>query len=240
MNETTETMPRDGRHVRLMDVLVLLVVLVVGGGVVAWLTIGDSSGPSTHVGPEGVLVYNVPTLASANTTVSGKTIDGISCSKLGKETVKYHVHVHVEIYVDGKMMRLPAGIGITSPRIAEKYATGTFYDVGGYDCLYWLHTHVADGIIHVEAPAKQTFTLGEFFDIWNQPLAPNQVGPAKGRIVVFENGKEITGNLRSTPLLAQGEIQIDVGTPVIPFHPFSFKVTGGCGQGTLSCSTPTT
>lgn len=237
MSETLEAAPRARRRTLLV---VVLIVVLAGGGVAAWLTSGATSGPSSRVGPEGVLVYNVPTLASANTTVTGKTIDGISCRKIANETVKYHVHVHVEIYVDGTMMRLPAGIGITTPRIDEKYATGSFYDVGGYDCLYWLHTHVADGIIHVEAPAKQSFTLGEFFDIWNQPLGPNQVGPAKGRVVVFENGKELTGDPRSTPLLAQGEIQIDVGTPVVPFHPFSFKVTGGCGQGTLSCSTPTT
>jgi hypothetical protein len=216
--------------------VVVLIVVVVGGALVAWLTIGSPSGPSSHVGPEGVIIYDVPTLAPANTTVTGTTVDGISCRKEAKETVKYHVHVHVEIYVDGKMMRLPAGIGITNPQLAEKYATGTFYDVGGYDCLYWLHTHVDDGIIHVESPAKQAFTLGEFFDIWNQPLGPNQVGAAKGSVVVFENGKKLTGDPRSTPLLAQGEIQIDVGTPVVPFRPFIFKVKGGCGQGTLSCS----
>jgi hypothetical protein len=235
MSETLEATPWARRPALLV---VALIVVVVGAGIVAWLTIGSASGPSSHVGPEGVLVFDVPTLAPANTTVAGKTIDGISCRKQANETVKYHVHVHVEIFVDGTMMRLPAGIGITNPQITEKYATGTFYDVGGFDCLYWLHTHVADGIIHVESPAKQAFTLGEFFDIWNQPLGRNQVGPAKGSVVVFENGKELTGDPRSTPLLAQGEIQIDVGTPVVPFRPFIFKVTGGCGQGTLSCSIP--
>jgi hypothetical protein len=235
MSETLEATPRARRPAVLV---VALIVVVVGGGLVVWLTIGSASGLSSHVGPERVLIYDVATLAPANTTVTGKTIDGISCRREAKETVKYHVHSHVEIYVNGMMMRLPAGIGITNPQITEKYATGLFYDVGGYDCLYWLHTHVDDGIIHVESPAKQAFTLGEFFDIWNQPLGPHQVGPAKGSVVVFENGKRLTGDPRSTPLLAQGELQIDVGTPVVPFRPFIFKVSGGCGQGTLSCSIP--
>jgi hypothetical protein len=31
-------------------------------------------------------------------------------------------------------------------------------------------------------------------------------------------------------------IQIDVGTPVVAFHPFTFKVTGGCGAGSNGCS----
>ncbi len=220
--------------------IVLLVVVLLGGGVTAWLAVHSNSGPSSHVGPEGVLIYNVPNLAPATTTLAGQSVDGISCRKQAKETVKYHIHVHVEVYVDGKMMRLPAGIGITNPPLLEKYSKGDFYDVGLYDCLYWLHTHVADGVIHVEAPAKQTFTLGEFFDIWNQPLGPNQVGPAKAKVVVFENGKQLVGNPRATQLLPHAVIQIDVGSRVVPFHQFPFKVTGGCGQGTLGCTTPTT
>jgi hypothetical protein len=213
------------------------VVLVLVGGVgAAWLT--STSGPSSHVGPEGVLIYNVPNLAPA-TVGRGVTVDGISCRKQSAETVKYHVHVHVAVYVEGKMMRLPAGIGITSPRLLEKYSNGHFYDVGPYDCLYWLHTHVADGIVHVESPGRRNFTLGEFFDIWQQPLGPSQVATAKGHVVVFENGKQLQGNPRSTPLIAHADIQIDVGSPVVPFHDFPFKVTGGCGAGTNSCSVAT-
>jgi hypothetical protein len=220
---------------------ILAALALIAGTGISLLGNSPSAGaaPSSHIGPEGVLVYDVPNLAPA-TTRNGQTVDGISCRKLADETVKYHVHVHVAVYVNGKMKRLPAGIGITTPRLLEKESKGHFYDVGLYDCLYWLHTHVADGIIHVEAPAKGNFTLGQFFDIWNQPLGSNQVGPAKGKVVVFENGKRLSGNPRLTPLLAQADIQIDVGSPAVPFHKFPFKVTGGCGAGTTSCSAPTT
>lgn len=222
------------RRSRKVISLTVLVVLVLVGGIGAVL-LGGSSGPSSQKGPEGVLIYNAPNVAPA-TTRGGTTVDGISCRKQSVETVKYHVHVHVAVYVKGKMMRLPAGIGITAPRLLEKYSNGHFYDVGPYDCLYWLHTHVADGIIHVESPGRKDFTLGEFFDIWNQPLGPSQVATAKGNVVVFENGKRILGNPRMTPLLAHADIQIDVGSPVVPFHEFPFKVTGGCGAGTNNCS----
>jgi len=210
----------------------LLFVLVLGGGLAVWLSTGSSN---SHVGPEGVLVFNVPDLASSSTTLSGRSVDGISCRTEAKETVKYHIHVHVVVYVNGEMLRLPAGIGITKPQLVEHYPTGVFDDVGIYDCLYWLHTHAADGIIHVEAPAKQDFTLGQFFDIWNQPLGPAQVGPDKGSVFVFENGKKFVGNPRSTPLLPHAVIQVDVGSPVVPFQPFAYKVTGGCGEGTNGC-----
>jgi hypothetical protein len=214
-------------------VFILLIVLLLGTGLTVWLSIGSSN---SHVGPEGVLVFNVPDLASSSSTLSGRSVDGISCRTEAKEVVKYHVHVHVAVYFNGDMQRLPAGIGITKPQAVEHYSQGPFDDVGIYDCLYWLHTHVADGIIHVEAPAKQQFTLGQFFDIWNQPLGPNQVGPDKGSVVVFENGKKLDGNPRLIPLLPHGVIQIDVGSPVVPFQPFAYKVTGGCGAGTNSCT----
>jgi hypothetical protein len=220
----------------------LLVFFAIAGGTGASLFVGTTNAmanPASHQGPEGVLIYDVTNLAPV-TTLHGQTVDGISCRKQADEKVKYHVHVHVAVYVNGKMERLPAGIGITTPRLDEKYSNGHFYDVGLYNCLYWLHTHVADGIVHVESPGPRNFTLGQFFDIWNQPLGPIQVGPAKGNVVVFENGKRLAGNPRLTPLLAHADIQIDVGLPVKPFQKFRFKVTGGCGAGTTSCTLPKT
>lgn len=214
----------------------VVVVVVLGAALTAWL-VGPS--PKIATGPEGVVVVNVPNLAPASTTRSGKTIDGISCRPLSKEVVTYHIHVHVSIYVDGHQFRLPAGIGITKPFVVQHYLSGPFDDIGLYDCLYWLHTHVADGIVHIEAPSKANFTLGEFFDIWGQPLGPNQVGPAKGKVVVFENGQRLNGTPRSTPLRDHADIQIDVGTPIVAFQPFPFKVTGSCGQGTSSCTSLT-
>jgi hypothetical protein len=237
MSEAKEQRRRKCR--RIVPAISLVLLASVGG---ATLIVGTSSAltnPPSHKGPEGVLIFKVPNLAPA-TTLDGQTVDGISCRKQSDETVKYHVHVHVAVYVKGKMMRLPAGIGITQPRLLERFSNGHFYDVGPYDCLYWLHTHVADGIIHVESPGRKDFTLGEFFDIWNQPLAPNQVGPAKGKVVVFENGKRLLGNPTLTPLIRHANIQIDVGKPFVPYQKFGFKVNGLCGSGTSSCSIPTT
>jgi len=226
-----------GRSRRFVILGVIVLVLVIAGVTTAWLV---SNSPTSTIGAEGVAVANVPNLASASTTLSGRIVDGISCRKLANEKVTYHIHVHVAVYVNGTEMRLPAGIGITKPQLIEHYAKGPFVDVGLYDCLYWLHTHVADGIIHVEAPSKANFTLGQFFDVWGQPLSANQVGPAKGKVIVYENGKQLAGNPRLTPLLPHADIQLDIGQPAVAFQPFIFKVSGACGQGSLSCSTSTT
>jgi len=227
------------RGPRVLLPLLILSVLVVGGGLVAWVSSRTVS-VTASVGPEGVSVYNVPDIAPAATTKTGGAVDGETCQTASKEVIKYHIHTHVAVYVNGRMMRLPAGIGITEPPLIANYPSGKFYDVGVSDCLYWLHTHVADGVIHAEAPVKGVFTLGQFFDVWNQPLSTSRVGAQAGKVVVFENGKQLTGDPRLTPLLDQGDIQIDVGTPVVAFQSFRFKVTGSCGAGTLSCVIPKT
>ena len=212
----------------------LLAVLVAASGVAALVSSGASV--SSQPGPEGVPIFNVPTLGSASTSLTGRTVDGISCRTQRAEVVKYHIHLYVSVYVNGQQERLPAGIGITKPALVEHYPTGIFYDVGLYNCLYWIHTHAFDGIVHVEAPAQGKFALGQLFDIWNQPLSSTQVGPVRGKVVVFENGRRLRGDPRAVPLLPHGVIQIDVGSPTIPFRSFAFEVSGACGKGTTGCA----
>jgi hypothetical protein len=65
----------------------------------------------------------------------------------------------------------------------------------------WLHTHVPDGVIHIESPVRRGFTLGDFFDEWGLPLSTDQVGPAKGRVTAFYDGKVYQGNPRDIPLV---------------------------------------
>ena len=213
----------------------LLAVLTIASLVAAWASSRPSAGV---VGPEGVVVPAVGDLAPASTTAGGKPVGVVTCQSAATEVVNYHIHVLVNVYVDGQRRRLPAGIGITPPALVEHYSSGAFLDVGPYDCLYWIHTHVADGVVHVEAPHRGAFTLGQLFDVWGQPLGAGRVGPARGAVVIFENGRRLSGDPRATPLSPHGVIQIDVGQPVVPFHAQTFTVAGSCGQGTNSCSTP--
>ena len=72
-----------------------------------------------------------------------------------------------------------------------------------------------DGIIHIESPVQRTYTLGNFFDEWGQPLGPDQVGPARGHVVAIYNWQVYTGNPRNIPLTAHAQIQLQVGTPLV-------------------------
>jgi hypothetical protein len=92
----------------------------------------------------------------------------------------------------------------------------TIGQVAARRCLYWVHTHTPDGIIHIEAPQSRTFTLGDFFDIWGQPLSRGQAATARagaGTLKVWVNGKPFTGNPRTIPLTAHADIVIEAGPP---------------------------
>jgi hypothetical protein len=71
----------------------------------------------------------------------------------------------------------------------------------------------------MEAPKQMSFTLGQFFDIWGVPLSASQVGPAKGKVTAFLDGKPWTKSPASIPLTSEAQIQLDVGSPVVaPQH----------------------
>ena len=128
---------------------------------------------------------------------SGQPIDGVECN--AGEQLAFHIHAHLALLVDGAERAVPAFVG---------------FDDG--QCLYWLHSHDSSGIIHMEAPRNTSFTLGQWFDIWGQPLSSTQVGPARGTVTSFVNGQRFSGDPRSIPLTAHAVIQLNVGKDVAP------------------------
>jgi hypothetical protein len=159
-------------------------------------------------------------LASTATIAAGQPVDGITCDT--SEQTLFHIHAHLTVFVSGQPRQVPAGIGIPAA-VASSTPAGPF--ISGGTCFYWLHTHAADGIIHVESPVHRGYTLGEFFDEWRQPLGPDQVGPAKGHVTAIYNGQVYRGNPRDIPLTAHAQIQLEVGRPLI--KPVSISWPGG-------------
>jgi hypothetical protein len=144
----------------------------------------------------------------------GQTVDGIGCGT--QEYATLHVHTHLALFYDGRQMQIPAFIGF-APNLA-----------GG--CLYWLHTHDASGIIHVEAPdlapgqgaPYNYFALGMLFDIWGQPLERNNIAGFAGPVTAYVNGERYDGDLRAIPLRAHQQIVLEVGTPLVPPPNYAF------------------
>ncbi len=121
-----------------------------------------------------------PSQAVAQSFFGGLPIDGIHCDR--QEGAAEHVHAALRLYDRGRAVTIPASIGIPQ---------------GGY-CLYWLHTHNADGIIHIESPVKRSFTLGQFFDIWGADLSWKQASsitaPHGARLSIWVDGQAWHGS----------------------------------------------
>ena len=168
-------------------------------------------------GPEGVPIPSAAPLAGIATAATGQTVDGIGCDT-AEQTV-FHIHAHLTVFVNGSARQIPAAIGIPGAQ-ATNTAQGPFIETG--TCFYWLHTHAADGIIHIESPVQRTYTLGDFFDEWGQPLTSDQVGPARGHVVAIYNGQVYQGNPRDIPLNAHAQIQLEVDTPLVAPEQITF------------------
>ena len=168
-------------------------------------------------GSEGVPVPAAAPLADTAATAAGQPVDQISCQT--SEQTLFHIHAHLAIFVNSKARQVPAGIGVPGAQ-PQQTPNGPFIAAG--TCFYWLHTHAADGIIHIESPVQRTYTLGDFFDEWGQPLGPTRAGPAAGRVVALYDGHVYQGNPRDIPLTAHAQIQLDVGTPLIAPQPVTF------------------
>jgi hypothetical protein len=149
--------------------------------------------------------------------VAMPAVNGISCDAL--ESTLFHIHIHLAIFLDGQEQQVPFGIGIAEPWQVADTRQGQFVEDGS--CFYWLHTHTGDGVVHIESPVRRTFTLGDFFAVWQQPLSTTQVGPAQGPVIVYVNGTRTTIDPNQIPLTSRALIQLDVGQDVPPL-PFEF------------------
>ncbi len=141
----------------------------------------------------------------------GQTIDSITCG--GMEYSTLHTHTHLAIFYQGKQSAVPRLVG-AAPLPPQ-------------GCLYWIHTHSQDGIIHVESPVlapegSPGFELGMFFDIWGQPLTRADVAGLKGPVIAYVNGTRYDGDLRQIPLRSHQQVVLEVGTPTVPPPNYTF------------------
>lgn len=126
---------------------------------------------------------------------------------LAMEGSVMHIHQHLDVFVEGKPVTIPAGIGI---------AQGVGFSP--------IHVHDGTGVIHVESPTVETFTLGQFFDVWGVKFTATCIGGycADGTktLKVYVNGTLYQGDPRLLALAQHQEIAITYGTdkeaPQIP------------------------
>ena len=127
--------------------------LVLAGAVVVVAVTGcgssddDSSSTTPSTSDSGAPVFPVPQDTEAAIKRAGLVA-------LPEETLDYHIHPELRIFIDDEKVKVPENIGIDlqNQRISP------------------LHTHDDSGIIHVEAPEPVDFTLEQLFQEWDVGL----------------------------------------------------------------------
>jgi hypothetical protein len=139
------------------------------------------------------------------------------------EFLDFHVHAHLDVFVNGSPVEVPAGIGINieDPAVhTVEDDLGTTY--GGIDppcaqpCISPLHTHGTDGILHTESEVDQPNTLGQFFTEWGVELTDTCVGgycSPGASIQVLVNGEPYDEDPAQIQLTDRLEIAIVIGSP---------------------------
>jgi hypothetical protein len=127
-------------------------------------------------------------------------VDDIACQT--SERLDYHVHAHLSMYVNGQSVSLPANIGLASDK----------------SCIYWLHTHQTDGVIHIESPNANKYSLGTFLKLWKDYFSslgyPSQLNSTDGW-QVYVNGKPSNGDFHNLRLDAHQLITLAYNSPDI-------------------------
>jgi hypothetical protein len=133
-----------------------------------------------------------------------------------------HIHAHLDVFVNGRPARVPAGIGIeiSVPGVQHGTSPDGSPAYGGISlcarpCIAALHTHDDTGVLHIESQKPRAYRLGELFTEWHVRLDGKCVGgycrPADS-VVVFVNGKRYTGNPAALELTNLEEIAIVIGS----------------------------
>lgn len=136
----------------------------------------------------------------ANTAKLQQRLRAIGLAPLTEEGQVLHIHQHLDVFVGGKPATVPGDLGIGQGFISD------------------LHTHSSypPGIIHVESPMEQRFTLGQFFAVWGVPLSASCIGSLceKGdrQLRVWVNGKPVTADPTRIILAQHQQITIAYGT----------------------------
>ena len=136
------------------------------------------------------------------------------------ETLVFHVHAHLDVFVDGQQVRVPAGIGINiADPAVHTQGEGVDRTYGGISpaclqaCISPLHTHDTSGILHTESASATPNTLGEFFTEWGVKLSSSCVADHCGQVAVYVDGKRVSRDPTTVQLLDHEEIAVVAGRP---------------------------
>ena len=179
-----------------MAVVGLVLALAGCGGAVGSRTVASSAAEASSSAPAAVVLWPAPPDPLERTVAAGLEPEV-------EEHTTNHVHAHVDVFVDGEPIVIPAGIGINieDPDVRTFDEPDGSVSYGGIErcakpCISPLHTHFATGIVHTESETPEPNTLGQFFTEWGVALTDSCVGEFCNPkpIAFYVNGEPHTGD----------------------------------------------
>jgi len=126
-------------------------------------------------------------------------IDAAGLPSASTESLTVHYHSHLDIFVNGKSEPVASSIGREDQSLFSP-----------------LHTHATSGLIHIEAPQDQHFTMGMLFTEWGVRLTNDCVGgycSANTKIKAYVNGTAYKQPVSTIVFKRGDEIALVIGTP---------------------------
>ena len=142
----------------------------------------------------GILETEAPWDANADQAAARADAIGLP----PEQPIVMHTHANVQVFVHGQPETVPADIGISGNSLTS------------------IHTHTADGVVHMESSVQRDFTLGDFFDIWGVRLTSTCLGgyceQGADHLQVFKDGQEVTGSIRGVVLDDHSVVVVTFGS----------------------------
>lgn len=173
-------------------VVVTMLALLLPAGAAAHASSGD---PSIHPWPIGP----GPRYHPPARKLDGRPVGELRCGAAGPI-----FPVHVELFVNRRVVVLPAGIGRTER------------------CDYPLRTRGPIGVVDVVRGARAR--LGDLFRLWGQPLTRRRLASFRSASPVraYVAGRRVRGDAARVPLTPRAQIVIELGAFVAPHRTFAF------------------
>ena len=193
------------------------------------LAVSGCGGTTSDTAPENVAPAPTPASGAAPWPAPPNPMELTRAAGLEPKTrefFEYHVHAHLDVFVNGKPVPVPPGLGIDidDPAVRHGRLEDGTDSYGGIDppcsepCISPLHTHDQSGVIHTEAEQSSPNRLGELFTEWGVQLDANCVGgycrPGTS-VLIYVDGELYEGDPATIELTDGREIAIVIGTPPV-------------------------
>lgn len=161
----------------------------------AFAVIAIGGDPSVHPWPIGP----GPRYRPPARTLDGRPVGPLRCASGGRT-----FRVHVEVFVNRRVVIVPAGIGHASR------------------CDYPIRTRTPIGVLEVARRTRTT--VGDLFRLWGQPLMRHRIASFRSPLPVraYVAGKRVHGDAGNVPLTPKAQIVIELGAYVPPHRSFLF------------------